>query len=53
MKEMWSLNSGSPVGRVPQPKLVRDETQLLVTKTKYPVLIDISRVGVHGRGSTS
>ena len=51
-KEVQSLISGSPASQIPQPKLMRDETQLLVGKTRYLIFADISRVEVHGRGST-
>ena len=51
--EVQSLIFGSLEGRVPQPKLTRNEAQLLVRKTRDLVLTDISRVGVYGWASTS
>ena len=51
-KEVRSLISGSPASQIPQPKFMRDETQLIVGKTRYLIFADISRVEVHGRGST-
>ena len=50
--EVRSLIFGSPASRVPQPKLARNETQLLVRKTRDPVLADMSQVRVRGRHST-
>ena len=51
-REVRSLISDSLASRIPQPKLTRDETQLLIGKTRYPVLVDILRVRVRGQSST-
>ena len=51
-REVRSLISSSPASLIPQPELTRDETQLLIRKTRYPVLTDILRVRVRGQSST-
>ena len=52
-EKVRSLIPGSPASRVPQPKLVRNKTQLLIRKFRGPVLADILRVRVYSQGSAS